>query len=273
MDRDGNRPTSEPAERLCLLRGAGDLATGAAWRLTRAGFPVVATELANPLTVRRAVALSTAVTDGAVDVEGMTGARATDAADAVAIARSGTVAVLVEPGLPAIGAAVVVDARLAKRNLDTTIDDAELVIGLGPGFTAGVDCSAVVETLRGPRLGRVIWSGPAAADTGTPGLVAGRDTERVMRAPVAGTVRWSASIGDAVSAGHELGAVGEVPVAAGLDGIARGLIAGGSEVLAGQKIGDVDPRPDTNWREISDKALAIGGGVLEAVMAWPNRCR
>lgn len=264
-----NRPT----ERLCLLRGGGDLATGVAWRLSRAGFPVVVTELATPLTVRRPVALSTAITEGVVDVEGMIGRRASDPAEAVALARAGSVAVLVSPGLPAVGAAVVVDARLAKRNIDTRVDDADLVIALGPGFTAGLDCDAVVETRRGPRLGRVIWSGTAAPDTGTPGLVSGRAAERVLRAPTAGRVEWAVSIGDRVGEGQRLGAVAGEPVAAAFDGVVRGLILDGSEVGAGLKIGDVDPRPDARWDEISDKALAIGGGVLEAVMAWPSRSR
>ncbi len=258
---------------MCLLRGAGDLATGVAWRLTQAGFPVMATDLATPLTLRRAVALSTAVIDGSVDVEGMVGSCAADAAEAVALARRGMVGVLVEPGLPAVGAAVVVDARLAKRNIDTTIDDADLVIGLGPGFTAGVDCHAVVETLRGPRLGRVIWSGPAAADTGTPGSIGGREGERVLRAPAPGAVDWSVEIGDVVEAGQHLGFVGSHPVVSAIDGLVRGLILAGATVRAGDKIGDVDPRTDVDWREISDKALAIGGGVLEAVMAWPSRSR
>jgi xanthine dehydrogenase accessory factor len=262
-----------PADRLCLLRGAGDLATGVAWRLTRAGFPVVATELATPLTVRRTVALSTAVTDGSVDIEGMIGHLASSEEDAVSLAGSGVVAVLVSPELPDIEAAILVDARLAKRNIDTTIDDADLVVGLGPGFAAGIDCDAVVETLRGPRLGRAIWAGSAEPDTGTPGTIAGRTVERVLRAPVAGRVEWSVPIGDQVVAGQELGTVAGVPVAAEFDGVVRGLVLDGSEALAGLKIGDVDPRRDASWQEISDKALAIGGGVLEAVMAWPNRSR
>ena len=159
-----------PEPRLCVIRGGGDLATGVAWRLTRAGMAVVVTELAAPLTVRRTVALSSAVTDGAVDVEGMRGQLAATPGEAVQVARSNerSVGVVVSPGLPefpdGIGADAVVDARLAKRNIDTTIDDAALVVGLGPGFTAGVDCHAVVETMRGPHLGRVLWAGSARAE-------------------------------------------------------------------------------------------------------------
>lgn len=252
---------------LVVLRGGGDLATGVAWRLTRAGFPVVACELANPLTVRRSVALSTAITEGSVDVEGMRGVRAT-AAEAVDLARQGVIPVLVSPELPPLGAEVVVDARMAKRPLDTTIRDAPLVVALGPGYAAGRDCHAVVETMRGPRLGRVLWSGSAAPDTGTPGKVAGHGTERVLRAPADGAARWRARIGDVVEEGAVLGTVGGREVRSPFAGVVRGLVADGTVVPAELKVGDVDPRADTDWHEISDKALSVGGGVLEAVLSW-----
>ena len=250
-----------------LLRGGGDLATGVAWRLTQAGFPVVVCELAQPLTVRRCVALSTAVTEGSVDIEGMVGVRAT-AAEAVGLARQGVVPVLIAPELPPLAAPVIVDARMAKRPLDTTIADAPLVVALGPGYTAGRDCHAVVETMRGPQLGRVLWSGCAAADTGTPGEVAGRGAERVLRAPADGAARWLAHIGDVVGAGAVLGTIGGHEVRSPFAGVVRGLIADGTVVPARLKVGDVDPRPHTNWRQISDKALSVGGGVLEAVLTW-----
>jgi xanthine dehydrogenase accessory factor len=261
---------------LCVVRGGGDLATGVVWRLHRAGFPVVVTELADPLTVRRQVAVSTAVSDGRIRIEGpegMEARRARSADEAVHMAFGGTVGVVVSPELPDVGAQVVVDARMAKRNLDTTIDDAALVVALGPGFSAGVDCHAVVETLRGPRLGRVLWSGAAAPDTGRPGRVGGRDVERVLRAPLDGVAEWDLEIGDRVEAGQELGRIADVSIVATLSGVVRGLIRPGSAVPAGLKVGDIDPRPDTRVDEISDKALAIGGGVLEAVMTWCNRRR
>jgi xanthine dehydrogenase accessory factor len=257
---------------LVIVRGGGDLATGCIWRLWRAGFPIVVCELAEPLTVRRSVAVSTAVTLGSVAIEGMPAERAHSPEDAVAIARRGTIAVIVAPELPPIERAVVVDARLAKRNLDTTIDDAPLVIGLGPGFEAGRDVHAVVETMRGPRLGRAVWSGAAAANTGIPGTIGSRGAERVLRAPVAGIVSWRVEIGDRVTAGQPLGHVAELVedhvVAARFDGVVRGLIAPGTTVPAGLKIGDIDPRLDVECDEISDKALSVGGGVLEAVMTW-----
>ena len=259
-------------DELCLIRGGGDLATGVAWRLTRAGYPVVVTELADPLTVRRTVALSTAVRDGRVDVEGMVGRLARNPDEAVHMAFSGAVGVVVSEELPAIGADVVVDARLAKRNIDTTREDARLVLGLGPGFTPGVDCHAVVETMRGPRLGRVLWDEPAAPNTGTPGVVGDRGAERVLRAPCDGTVRWAVEIGEIVEAGQPLGAVDGEALSAPFAGVVRGLIRPGRSVWAGLKIGDVDPRADVRVDEISDKALAIGGGVAEAV-ATPQELR
>jgi xanthine dehydrogenase accessory factor len=219
-----------PPDGLCVIRGGGDIATGVAWRLTRAGFPVVVTELAWPLTVRRTVALSSAVHDGVIDIEGMIGRRADDVTDALDITRTGEVAVLVSPSLPPVGAAAVVDARLAKRNLDTTCADAPVVVGLGPGFEAGVDCHAVIETNRGHHLGRVLWSGSAEANTGTPGLVAGVGAERVLRAAGSGHLRWDARIGDTVTNHQVIGRI----VAAGqperllmapFAGKIRGLIA------------------------------------------------
>ena len=258
-----------------MLRGGGDLATGVAWRLTRAGWPVVVLELPEPLTVRRTVALSTAVIDGEVSVQGMRGVLADDPEKAVSLARSlagrGGAAVLVAPELEALAPArpeVVVDARLAKRNIDTSVDDADLVVALGPGFTAGMDCHAVVETMRGHDLGRVIWSGSAQPDTGSPAELGGRSADRVLRAPTAGEVVWYAAIGDVVAASQLLGTVAGAPVRAPVDGVVRGAIRSGTKVPAGLKIGDVDPRcdPAACW-EISDKSLAVGGGVLEAVLA------
>lgn len=256
------------ARHLCLIRGGGDLATGVAWRLTRAGFPVGVLELVQPLTVRRTVALSTAVTAGEVAVEGLVARRVDDAAELVRLSHQGVVPVLVSPRLPAIERSVVVDARLAKRTLDTTRQDAPLVVALGPGFVAGQDCHAVVETQRGHHLGRVLWSGAAAPDTGTPGDVGGRGAERVLRAPAAGTPRWVVAIGDRVGEGELLGTVGGLQLRAPFSAVVRGLIAPDTLVPAGLKIGDLDPRVDTPCHEISDKALAVGGGVVEAVLVW-----
>jgi len=256
------------AEHLVILRGGGDIATGVAWRLTHAGFPVIVCELAAPLTVRRTVSLSSAVLDGSIEVERLRATRVDDPAELLQMALTGVVPVIVSPDLPAVEAAAVVDARLAKINLDTTIHDAPTVVGLGPGFVAGEDCHAVIETKRGHHLGRVIWHGPAAANTGTPGIIGGRGAERVLRSPASGRAVWTCAIGDVVREGDELGHVADRPVTAPFDGVVRGLVSPAAEVQVGLKIGDVDPRPDpAACFEISDKALSVGGGVVEAVLS------
>ena len=278
---------------LILLRGGGDLATGVAYRLHKAGFPIIVLELPEPLVVRRRVALATAVREGQITIEDLRAVRVNTPDEALHLAPTGVIPVLVAPDLPPTllnpplvtrhsplpnsslvtrhSSLILIDARMAKRNIDTTMDQAPLVIALGPGFTAGVDCHAVIETNRGHRLGRVIWDGPAEANTGTPGIVSGKGAERVLRAPAAGVVQWRKEIGDRVGQGEVLGEVAGQPVIVPFDGVARGLIAPGTVVPARLKIGDVDPRGDVaTCFTISEKALAIGGGVLEAVLTWLN---
>jgi xanthine dehydrogenase accessory factor len=270
---------TETKPHLVVVRGGGDIATGVAWRLVSAGFAVVVLELGEPLTVRRTVALSSAVRMGTVDIEGLRGVLCTDAAEAVDAAQLAAansraeVPVLVFPSLAEFIAKarrprVVVDARLAKRNIDTTMNDADVVIGLGPGFTAGLDVHAVVETNRGHHLGRVFWTGSAEPDTGIAAVVAGRGAERVLRAPSSGAIRWHVSIGDRVLEGQTLGTMADGTVlTAPFTGVLRGLIADSVTLTKGLKIGDLDPKcePSTCF-EISDKALAIGGGVVEAAL-------
>ncbi|CUS05052.2 conserved protein of unknown function [Candidatus Promineifilum breve] len=280
-------------DHLILLRGGGDLATGVAYRLHHAGFPLIVTELPHPLVVRRRVALATAVLEGAITIEDLRAVRVTSAEEALQLAQTGVIPVLASVEVPA-GLTIddrqpttdhephavvrrpssVVDARMAKRNIDTAIGQAPLVIALGPGFTAGVDCHAVIETNRGHRLGRVIWDGPAEANTGTPGLVGGRAAERVLRAPVAGVAAWTKEIGDRVREGEIIGDVAGQVIAAPFAGVVRGLIAPGTAVPQGIKIGDVDPRGDVAaCFTISDKALAIGGGVVEAVLTYLTKTK
>ncbi len=261
-------------DHLVVMRGGGDLATGAAWRLRRAGFPVVILELARPLALRRRVAFASVVLEGAQVLDGVSAIPVGSPDDAVTVARGGEIAVLVSPELPAFAPnpSVLVDARLAKRNTDTRIDQAPLVVGLGPGFTAGADCDAVVETMRGHHLGRVIWEGPAAPNTGVPGEIRGEGARRVLRALDSGAVAWSVEIGDMVAAGDPIGTVGGIAVAASITGVVRGLIAQGHDAEKGLKIGDIDPRGErAACFEISDKARSVGGGVLEAVLTWLNR--
>ncbi len=253
-----------------VVRGGGDLASGVAHRLHRAGFRVTVSELSHPLVVRRTVAFASAVLEGAVEIEGVRAQLVESAAAAQTIMDAGLIAVRIDPdGLSAraLNADAVVDAIMAKTNTGTRIEDAPVVIALGPGFTAGMDCHAVVETNRGHNLGRVYYEGSAEPDTHEPNLVNGRGAHRVLRAPADGVFSARVRIGDIVSAGAALGDVAGIPVTAGVAGCVRGLIADGTHVWAGLKIGDIDPRGDPAYCfTISDKSRAIGGGVLEALL-------
>ncbi len=255
---------------LILMRGAGDLATGVALRLHRSGFSLIMTELPAPTAVRRTVAFSEAMYTGCTTVEGVTVCRAEDDDAVHAALQKGVPALLADPDGKAIRRFrpdVVVDARIAKRNIDTRIDDAPLVIALGPGFTAGVDCHVVVETMRGHTLGRCIYEGSALPNTGVPGNVGGFTKERVLYAPAEGIFHPHRKIGDTVTAGDVLADVDGVPLYASISGCLRGLLPEGIRVPEGMKAGDIDARCDVaHCFTASDKALSIGGGVLEAVM-------
>jgi xanthine dehydrogenase accessory factor len=263
------------SKHLVILRGGGDLATGIAYRLHQAGFPIIVLELKRPLVVRRKVALATAVLEGQIQIETLHAQRAATAEEALELAQSGKIPVLIAPQLLTIYQlpfTILIDARMAKRNIDTQINQAELVIALGPGFSAGVDCHAVIETMRGHRLGRVIWEGAAIPNTGTPGIVAGKGAERVLRAPAAGKVDWRLEIGDLVQEGQIIGEINGKTIVAPFAGVLRGLIAPRTEVPAGLKIGDLDARADVSaCFTISDKALSVGGGVLAAILTHLNR--
>jgi xanthine dehydrogenase accessory factor len=255
---------------LVLLRGGGDLATGVALRLHRAGLKIVVAELRRPLAVRRAVSFAEAIFERQWTVEGVTATRADSLDHALDIVSGGGVPVVVAPALVSLFSPrfeVLVDARLTKRPPETDISAAPLVIGLGPGFTAGQHCHAVVETHRGHTLGRVFWSGSALPDTARPE----GDPRRVLRAPADGPLTAFAAIGDAVREGSTVAEVDGEPIVSPLSGVLRGLIRPGAVVSRGTKVGDVDPR---GIREhcflVSDKALAIGGGVLEAILSRPD---
>ena len=262
------------ADHLVVVRGGGDLATGTIYRLRRAGFPVVVLELRQPLSIRRTVAVASAVLEGRALIEDLDAILVADIDEALEVARSETIPVMVSPTLPQLPwePSVVVDARLAKRNIDTSINDAPLVVGLGPGFTAGVDCHAVIETMRGHFLGRVIWEGAPTPNTGEPGTLGGKSADRVVRAPTFGVLSWKVAIADLVAAGDILGDINGVPIRSRIGGVVRGLLPAGYEVEWNWKIADIDPRSDTNaCFEISDKSLSIGGGVVEAVLTWLDR--
>lgn len=257
---------------LILLKGGGDLGTGVAWRLHKAGFPIVITELAQPLVVRRTVAFASAVYDGETAVEGVTAWRADSIVEAQQLLDDEMIPVLVDPACKTrdeLKPKVLIDAAMAKRNTGTRKTDAPLVIALGPGFTPKVDCHCVIETQRGHHLGRVLWNTPAAPNTGIPGEIGGKGSERVLRAPANGTLESIRRIGDAVKRDDVIAYVNKIEVRAPFDGVLRGLAHDGLLVAQGSKIGDLDPRATReHCFTISDKALAIGGGALEAVLEW-----
>lgn len=255
---------------LTLIKGAGDLASGVAAALFRAGMDVVMTDLEHPTAIRRAVSFCRAITDGSAEVEAITAQYAANAAQALSIAASMRIAVLADPQaacLQAFRPDALVDAIMAKRNTGTSINDAEAVVALGPGFTAGVDCHAVIETMRGHDLGRVLWSGSVRPDTGVPGNIGGYAAERLLRAPRDGVWTTLADIGTLVKAGETVAATEGEPVYACISGVVRGIMPSGAIVNKGMKCGDIDPRGDAEYcYTISDKARAIGGGVLEAIL-------
>lgn len=254
-----------------LVRGAGDLATGVLVRLHACGFRVAAAECTQPSAIRRRAALCEAVYDGAATVEGVTARRIADAAQAEAVWQAGEIPLFADPTAAQalrLQPSVLVDAILAKRNLGTMRAMAPITIGLGPGFTAGADVDAVVETMRGHRLGRVLYTGAAQPNTGVPGVIAGHAADRVIHAPASGALVGAVPIGSVVHAGDVLAHIGQTPVRATIDGVLRGLIRDGYPVETGLKIADIDPRITErgNCETVSDKARAIAGGVLEAML-------
>ena len=258
-----------------LIRGAGDLASGIACRLYRCGFQIVMTEIGVPTTVRRTVAFSPAIYLGEMMVEDIQAVRCDSMEEIEAAVEQEKIAVVQDPQCHMVfqwKPDVVVDAILAKTNLGTTMKDAETVIGVGPGFTAGVDCHCVVETKRGHDLGRCIWEGSAIPNTGVPGMIGGYAKERLIKASADGIFKGMCKIGDLVEKDQVIGVVvkasgEEVPVKTQLSGVIRGLLQDGVPVTEGLKSGDVDPRNVVgSCYTVSDKATAIGGGVLEAIM-------
>ena len=262
-------------ERVTIIKGAGEMATGVACRLYRANFTrILMLETSSPLAVRRCVSFCEAVHDRTKMVEGIEAVRITEENELHAAWATGRIAVRVDPQGESVRCRqpdIVVDATLAKRNLGTTITDAPLVVALGPGFVAGRDCHVVVETNRGHNLGRLITEGMAEVDTGIPGYIGGYTKERIVRAPAAGPFTAVRQIGDSVRQGEVVGWVGTVEVTARIDGTLRGLIRPDSLVTEGLKIGDIDPRGEVGYcYTISEKARALGGAVLEAILAAYN---
>jgi xanthine dehydrogenase accessory factor len=257
-----------------LLYGGGDLASGVAARLFRAGFQVVIAELPEPLAVRRTVAFANAVYNNEMVVEGIRAYRVDDQSMLRTHLKQHEIPVIIDPQLDtrhSLRPDVIVDGRMTKRAPEYEHPAAPLVIGLGPGFTAAENCHAVIETMRGHYLGRVYWQGSAEPDTGLPESVHNHQSERVLRAPATGILKNYVDIGDILHQGDTIAEIDGQPILARFDGLLRGLIFNGVTVQAGMKIGDLDPRIDGRMHlHISDKSLAVGGGVLEAILSVPE---
>jgi len=260
---------------LVIIRGGGDLATGVAVRLFRAGFPVMILEIERPTVIRLPVSFARAIYEGKVMVEEVEAVLIPSWEKAEDIIEKGKIPVLIDPEgscIEKISPTVIVDAILTKRNLGTRKDQAPLVIGLGPGFTAGEDVDVVIETKRGHNLGRVYYHGQAAPDTGVPGEVGGESKRRLLRAPTEGKIVPLHQIGDLVKAGEIIAEVEGIPLKAEISGVLRGLIYPQSWVTRGMKAGDIDPRGIREFCfTISDKARSLGGAVLEAICAYLNK--
>lgn len=254
-----------------IVRGGGDIASGTIQKLHRAGFQVLVLEIDKPTTIRRKVAFSEAVYDGTCEVEGLKAVLVSSEEEIMKAWAEGNIPLAVDPKgslIEVMEPMALIDAILAKKNLGTTKDMAPITISLGPGFKAGLDADVVIETMRGHNLGRLIFEGYAQKNTGSPGIIGGYDIERVIYSPYEGKIQNLKEIGDLVEAGETIAIIDGQQIKVSIPGVLRGIIRDGFEVKVGLKIADVDPRLDQvkNCTTISDKARAIGGGVLEAIM-------
>ena len=259
------------AELVILIRGAGEMASGIAHRLHQSHFKMCMLEIPQPVAVRREVSFCEAIYNGKKEVEGIQAKFISMQEEIQSVWKEGAIPLLVDPDLKKtkryLKPDIVIDAIMAKRNLGTQISDAPLVVGLGPGFTAGKDVHIVIETNRGHHLGKMILNGSAEPDTGIPGDIGGYTVQRVLKTVKKGTFRPHKAIGERVNKGSVVAVVDDYPVIAGISGVVRGLLREGVIVKKGMKVGDVDPRGKKEaCFTISDKARAIGGGVLEAIL-------
>jgi len=262
-------------ELIIIIKGAGEMASGIAHRLYMAGMKnILMTEIPEPLSVRRMVSFCEAVFEGKMEIEGVSAEHVYGIEDIRSIWKNNKIAVLVDPqwqSVKILKPHVVVDAMMAKRNLGTRKDEAPLVIGVGPGFVTDDDVHIVVESNRGHDLGRTMYKGAAEPYTGIPGQMMAYTKERVLRAPVAGRVKHIRALGDSIVTGDPVLRVDSTALIAPIDGVLRGLIRE-IDVVKDEKVGDIDPRGKVEYcHTISEKARAIGGGVLEAIMHVYNK--
>jgi len=276
MDKEQPMKNIKEQQLVIGIKGAGEIATGIAWRLFQSGFKkIFMMETDHPLAVRRQVSFCESIHDDTIEVEGITARKAADTNQIPVIWEKNEIPVIIDPAWSTISALhphVVIDAIIAKKNLGTNLTEAPLVIGLGPGFEAGKDTTFVIETNRGHNLGRVILQGPAEPNTGVPGNIGGKTAQRVVRAPCDGIFKSDVPIGTIVSQGDIIGQVNGTQIKANIDGIIRGQIRIDTQVTKGLKIGDIDPRGNISYvPTISEKARAIGGSILEAILRKYNQ--
>lgn len=258
-------------KKIVVVKGAGDIASGVIHKLHKSGFSVIALEVENPTAIRRNVCFSEAIYEDKMIVEGVEAVLCKDLDEIEQVLDSSKVAIVIDPAASIINELkplVVIDAILAKKNIGLNINDAPIVIGIGPGFEAGIDCHSVIESSRGHNLGRVIYKGYAKSNTGIPGTVGGYTYERVLRAPESGYITTNHDIGDIVTSKDTIAYINGTTIKFEIDGLIRGLIRNNSYVVKGMKIGDIDARVSEieNCNTISDKARCIAGGVLEAIL-------
>jgi xanthine dehydrogenase accessory factor len=259
---------------LIWIRGAGELASACAYSLHRSGFRVVLSELPAPLAIRRSVCFSEAMLCGHADVEGVTAVKC-ELADVNDMLSGNQIALVGDnpQGITALHPDAIIDARMLKKDPGNLVQLAPFAIGLGPGFHAGKNCHAVIETLRGHQLGKIIWEGPPQADTGIPGELGGATSLRVIHANGDGFAAWHVEIGDVVREGDFLGTISDShELHAPLAGLVRGLISPAVPVTTGLKIADIDPRGrSVDHLAISDKARSVGRGALEAILTYVHQ--
>jgi xanthine dehydrogenase accessory factor len=260
---------------IILIRGAGEMASGVAWRLVQSHFKIMFTEIPAPLAVRRGVSFCEAVYEGRKEVEGVEAVLISSLDEVRNAWASNRIPLMIDPALNqslSLKPHVLVDAVLAKKNIGTRLDQAPLVMALGPGFRAGIDAHMVIETNRGHNLGRILTEGEAEADTGIPGNIGGYTIDRVLKTPAEGIITLHKKIGDPVEPDETVAEVSGHPIKTKISGILRGLIREGTPVPAGLKVGDVDPRGNPTYcHTISEKARAIAGGVLEGILRHYNQ--
>lgn len=260
---------------IVVVRGGGDIASGTIQKLHRSGFKVLVLEVEKPTAIRRNVAFSDAIYNGETSVEGIKAVRVNNLEEIQKAFENEVIPIIVDSEgeyIKKVNPIAVVDAILCKRNLGTNKDMAPITVALGPGFNAGVDVDVVIETMRGHKLGRLIFDGYAMENTGVPGEISGYTKERVIYSNASGIIKNLKSIGDIVKKGDILALIGEIEVKATIDGLLRGIIKEGTDVYEGLKIADIDPRLKEieNYTTISDKARNIGGGVLEGILLLKN---